>query len=49
MEIKYAHNGPFNGPASFGIPELIVQAKATKFGTQVGLYMLINKNFRVQS
>ena len=33
--IKYAHNGPFNEPASFGIPELIFQAKVTKFGTNV--------------
>ena len=33
--IKYAHNGPFNEPASFGIPELTFQAKVTKFGTNV--------------
>ena len=36
------HNGPFNEPASFGIPELIFQAKVTTFGTKVGLNMLIN-------
>ena len=24
--IKHAHNGPFNGPASFGIPELILSS-----------------------
>ena len=30
--IEYAHNGPFNEPASFDIPELIFQAKVTKFG-----------------
>ena len=30
--IKYAHNGPFNEPASFDIPELILQAKVTKYG-----------------
>ena len=40
--IKYVHNGPFNEPASFGIPGLIFQAKVTKFGTNVGLQMLIN-------
>ena len=28
----YAHNGLFNEPASFDIPELIFQAKVTKFG-----------------
>ena len=42
--IKYAHNGSFNEQASFGIPGLIFQAKATKFGTKVGLNMLININ-----
>ena len=36
------HNGPFNEPASFGIPELIFQVKVTKFGIQVGLNMVIN-------
>ena len=40
--IKYAHNGPFNEPASFRIPGLIFQTKVTKFGTKVGLKMLIN-------
>ena len=40
--MKYAHNGPFNEPASFGIPELIIQAKVTKYGTKVGINMLIN-------
>ena len=39
---KYAHNGPFNEPAAFGIPELIFQARVTKFGTKVGLNMVIN-------
>ena len=29
-------------PGSFGIPELIFQAKVTKFSTKVGLNMLIN-------
>ena len=38
------HNGPFNEPASFDIPELIFQAKVTKFGIKVGLNMLINMN-----
>ena len=38
------HNGPFNEPVSFGIPGLIFQAKVTKFGTKVGLKMLININ-----
>ena len=38
--IKYAHNGSFNEPASFGIPELIFQARVTKFGTKVGLNMV---------
>ena len=38
------HNGPFNEPASFGIPVLIFQAKVTKFVTKVGLKMLININ-----
>ena len=33
-----------NEPASFGIPGLIFQAKFTKFGTRVGLKMLININ-----
>ena len=42
--MKYAHNGPFNEPASFGIPGLIFQAKVTKFSTKVGLKMLININ-----
>ena len=42
--IKYAHNGPFNEPASFGIPGLIFQAKVTKLRSQVGLNMLINTN-----
>ena len=42
--IKYAHNGTFNEPASFGIPGLIFQAKVTKLGTKVGLNMLININ-----
>ena len=40
--IIYAHNGPINEPASFDIPELIFQARVTKFGTKVGLNMLIN-------
>ena len=40
--IKNAHNGPFNEPASFGIPELIFQVKVTKFCIQVGLNMVIN-------
>ena len=31
--IKYAHNGPFDQPASFDLPELIFQAKVTKFVT----------------
>ena len=31
----------FNEPASFGIPGFIFQAKDTKFGTNVGLNMLI--------
>ena len=43
--ITYAHNGPFNEPDSFGIPGLIFYAKVTKFGTNVGLSMLININF----
>ena len=38
------HNGTFNEPASFGIPGLIFQPKVTKFGTKVGLQMLININ-----
>ena len=42
--IKYAHNAPLNEPASFGILGLIFQAKVTKFGTKVGLKMLININ-----
>ena len=44
MEVlpKYAHNGLFNEPASFDIPELIFQAKMTKFGIKVDLNMLIN-------
>ena len=42
--IKYAHNGPFNEPASFGIPGLIFEAKGTKFCTAVGFQMLININ-----
>ena len=41
---KYVHNGPFNEPASFDIPGLIYQAKVTKFGTKVGLNILININ-----
>ena len=32
----------FNEPASLGIPELVFQAKVTKFGTKVGQNMLIN-------
>ena len=28
-----AHNGPLNEPAPFDLPELIFQAKVTKFGT----------------
>ena len=40
--IKYAHNGPFNEPGSFGISRLFFHAKVTKFGTKVGLKMLIN-------
>ena len=36
------HNGPFNELASFDIPELIFQAKVTKFGIKVGLNMVIN-------
>ena len=36
------HNGPFNEPASFDIPELIFRAKVTKFGILVGLNMFIN-------
>ena len=44
LPIKYVHNGPFNEPASFGIPGVIFQAKVTKFGTKVGLKMLININ-----
>ena len=43
---KNAHNGPFNEPASFGIPELIFQARVTKFGTKVGLNMLIDISSR---
>ena len=39
---KYAHDRPFNEPASFGIPKLFFQAKVTKFRTKVGLNMLIN-------
>ena len=35
------HNGPFNELTSFGIPGLIFQAKVTKFGTHVGLNMVI--------
>ena len=35
-------NMRINELASFGIPGLIFQAKATKFGTKVGLNMLIN-------
>ena len=35
--MQYAHNGPFNEPVFFAIPELIFQAKFTKFGTNVGL------------
>ena len=34
--MEYAHNGPFDEPASFGIRGLIFHAKATKFGTKVG-------------
>ena len=40
------HNGPFNEPASLGIPGLIFQAKVTKFGTKVGLKMFISINSR---
>ena len=40
--IRYEYNGPLNEPASFGIPELIFQAKVTKFGTKVGLNKSIN-------
>ena len=43
--IEYVHNGPFNKPASFGIPGLIFQARVIKFGTEVGLNMLINISF----
>ena len=43
--MKYAHNGPFNDPVPFGIPELIFQARVTKCGTKVGLNMLINISF----
>ena len=32
LPIKYVHKGPYNEPASFDIPELIFQAKGTKFG-----------------
>ena len=39
--IKYAHNEPFNELGSYGIPRLIFQAKVNKFGTNVGLNMLI--------
>ena len=35
--IKYAHSGPFNEPASFGIPGPLFQAKVTKLGANVGL------------
>ena len=42
--IKYAHNRPFNEPASFDLPELNFQAKVTKFCTWVVLNMLININ-----
>ena len=42
--LPHVHNGPFNEPASFDIPELIFQAKVTKFGTNVRLNMLININ-----
>ena len=40
--IKYVHNGPFDEPTSFDIPELIFQAEVTKFGIKVGLNMLSN-------
>ena len=43
--IKYVHNEPFNELGSYGIPRLIFQAKVNKFGTNVGLNMLININF----
>ena len=36
------HNGPLNEVINFGIPGFIFQAKVTKFGANVGLYMLIN-------
>ena len=40
--IKYAHDGPFHGLISFGIPGLICQTKITKFGITVGLNMVIS-------
>ena len=40
--IEYAYNRPFNEPINFGIPGLIFEAKVSKFGTNVGLMMLIN-------
>ena len=43
--IKYAHNGQFNEPVSFGIPELIFQTKVTKFGTNSNtLYCMSHRN-----
>ena len=40
------HNGPFNEPASLGIPGLNFQAEVTKFGRNVELNMLINISSR---
>ena len=41
-QIRYAHNGPFNEPAYFGILGLIFQIRAIKFGTNISLNMILN-------
>ena len=40
--IKYAHNGPSNERSNIGIPGLILQVKAFKFGAYVGRNLSLN-------
>ena len=40
--VEYAHNGPLNKSADFGIPGFIFQVKAAKFDTHEGLNMPFN-------